>query len=708
MTLQDDPKYQQTGDFYDENPEGTLFATTHSLKSKSVEKTPAVKVRCAMVAIPLPVNDPFTYKIPEALMPLVREGARVRIPFKNRFIQGYVVGFMQEDPTRLKAIEEAYDEEPIVDADALWLTKWISERYLCSWGEAIENAVPVLMRKGKIPKRRKLKEIETAPRETQTHQLTEEQGTVWSYLQESIAKGVHEKILLHGVTGSGKSEIYIRSIHATLDQKKSVICLVPEIGLTSQIRHFFADHFGDKLEVIHSRMTDRERWIAWQRLRVQEPRVVLGPRSAVFAPVDRLGLIVCDEEHEGAYKQEETPRYHAREVAAVRCEKQGAILLMGSATPSIESMTKARLGRYKLLQMQQRVDDRPMPKVHLVDLKRLAENRRKISLFTPLLREKIDAALYKKEGVLILLNRRGFARQVQCRVCGGIAECVNCHVALTFHQGMRKMICHYCNYQRLPKETCLDCHAPALKYVGWGTERLEAEMAEIFPRARIARLDADVARRKGAQEDVIDRFRKQEIDILVGTQMIAKGFDFPQVTVVGVLSADLGLALPDYRSSERTFQLLTQVSGRSGRGDKLGEVVIQTFSPDHPSIRYAREHDYMGFYFSEIEKRKDLSYPPYRHLINIMIQGGEEKEAIRVSDELQKALKTALTNIPELEMVGPAPLAFYKLRGHYRWHLLIKAGRLKETGLKIKECLASFRKPTRVRISVDVDPLHIL
>lgn len=672
---------------------------------------------CVQVAIPLPVQDPFTYVWANGHASAAKAGSRVVVPFRNREIQGYIVGFGQTHETeRLKPIKELIDHDPVLDVCMLELTRWISQYYFSSWGEAIENALPKMIKAGKGPEtfsRGKIPAGVTSASASSGEEraafeirLTQEQEEALARIEASLDKAGSEVILLHGVTGSGKTEIYIRAIETVLARGKSAICMVPEIALTTQIREFFAGHFPGMLEIIHSRLTDKERMQAWLRIRAGQSRVVLGPRSAIFAPVARLGLILMDEEHETSYKQAETPRYHAREVARRRAELEGAVLVLGSATPSLETALEAEEGKMLKLVLSKRVVERDLPEVRIVDLKREMENRRRLPLFSYPLEREVSEALRRKEAVLLLLNRRGFATQVQCLVCGGIVQCRYCRISLTYHQSRKKLLCHHCNHEAPMTDRCPACGASGLKYVGWGTEKIESEIARLFPQARVARLDTDVARKKGMQEKVLGDFRAAKVDILVGTQMIAKGFDFPRVTLVGVVSADVGLALPDFRSSERTFQLMTQVAGRAGRGDSKGRVIIQTFSPLHHSILFAKNHDYDAFYRQEIQTRRELKLPPFTHLVNVILQGPNEQEIYRSAGEFKALLKEKLG--PSAELVGPAPLPLYRLRGHFRWHVMIKADHVLEVNERLREAMTGFKKPSRVKLLVDVDPVSVL
>jgi len=669
-------------------------------------------MNCIQVAIPLPVQDPFSYELANEQFSSVKIGSRVLVPFKNREIQGYVVGFGENSHVgSLKMVKEVIDANPILDSQFLELTRWISRYYFCSWGEAIENALPKAIKMGKRYEKlfdsrkfekEKESEIKTAP----ALLLNSEQEEALSHIKLSFTEEKYRCILLHGITGSGKTEVYIRAIKSALERGKDAICLVPEIALTAQMKEFFAGHFQGILEMIHSHLTEKERLMAWLRIRAGESRVILGPRSALFAPVRSLGLIIIDEEHETSYKQGETPRYHAREVAKKRAELEGALVVLGGATPSLETMHEAGEGKITRLALTKRVEERNLPEVRVVDLRREIENHKRLTIFSYPLQNEVMRALERKEGVLLLLNRRGFATQVQCLGCGNIVECRYCRVSLTYHQVRKVLLCHYCNYQSSLTDRCPSCGVSSLKFVGWGTEKIESEIARAFPQARVARLDTDVARRKGMHEKVIHDFRARKIDILVGTQMIAKGFDFPQVTTVGVILADVGLALPDFRSSERTFQLLTQVAGRAGRGDLKGHVIVQTFSPHHHSIAYAKDHDYQGFYQVEIEKRRELDLPPFKHLVNVILHGAHEQEVYQFAGELKKALGDKQGDV--FELLGPAPLPFYRLRGHFRWHLMLKGDDVLRINEKLREGFNILKKPSRVKLIVDVDPVSVL
>ncbi len=681
-------------------------------KSKAVleaEERPETGQVCVDVAVPLPIEGAFTYLLEPNQIPKAKVGVRVRVPFKNREMIGFLVGFREAPPAqKLKSVIEITDEEPVLSQRILRLTKWLSEYYFSSWGEAIETAVPNWVKKGRRWKEKEAAAPLSEPPRTAELVLTPEQEKAFQAIRKSLDEETPRPILLYGVTGSGKTELYIRTIKEVLARGKGAIVLVPEIALTEQIRRFFHHHFGETLEVLHSKLSDGERFSAWKRVESGRKRVLLGPRSAIFAPLSPLGLILIDEEHEGSYKQDKNPRYHAREVALWLAREEKALLILGSATPSLESTSLAAQNLFQRLDLTKRVEEKALPPVTIVDLKREREIQRRSVILSRALAQEIEANLSRKEGTILLLNRRGFSTSVHCPGCGEVVSCSSCEVSLTFHQEENQLLCHYCNFHTEIPSVCARCAKPLLRFTGFGTEKVESEVNRLFPQARVARVDTDSIRRKGSHEQILQDFRDHKIDILVGTQMIAKGFDFPHVTLVGVILADVGLVLPDFRSGERTFQLLTQVAGRAGRGEKAGRVLIQTYSPNHPSVAAAKEHDYWQFYKQEIEKRIEFGYPPSKGLINILIRSKVEKKAYLFARELRDAMLKELEKESGVEIVGPAPLPFYRLRGHYRWHVLVKASELAGAQKLIRDTLPHIKRSSGVAMQIDVNPLNIL
>ncbi len=517
-------------------------------------------------------------------------------------------------------------------------------------------------------------------------------------------------ILLHGVTGSGKTEVYMRAIATALQQGKTALVLVPEISLTSQAVDRFAARFGSQIALMHSGLSSGQRFDEWRRLLSGQAQIAIGARSAVFAPLPRLGLIVIDEEHDTSYKQEETPRYNARDVAIVRAQLQQAVVVLGSATPAMETFHNARSGKYFHLSMPERVDDKPLPTITLVDQRaHNTPNERVVS--TPL-RDAIAQRLERQEQSLILINRRGFAAYLQCRECGDVPHCTQCSVSLTYHRLDRQLKCHYCDFAQPAPTACSACQGSVLHLFGVGTQQVEDVLRALFPDARLGRMDRDTTRGKSSHERILRSFGNGELDILVGTQMIAKGHDYPNITLVGVISADGTLAIPDFRAPERLFQLLTQVAGRAGRGDLRGEVLIQTFRPEHDSVRFAREHDFIGFFQQAIRDRQALLYPPYTRLAKILVDSPVEERVEPASQWLAARLLQHVPNPQDVTILGPAEAPVAKIQNRFRWHILLKASssRLLHHCLQaaLDEAKQDREHIRNVRISVDIDPVLFL
>ena len=538
--------------------------------------------------------------------------------------------------------------------------------------------------------------------------LTPEQRTAFEQLAALVDVGGFRTALLHGVTGSGKTEIYLRLSQAVQRSGRQVLLLVPEIALTPSVTALFRGAFGDRVAIQHSALSDGERHDQWHRIRRGDVDLVIGTRSAVFAPLTRLGLIVVDEEHDTSYKQEEAPRYHGRDVAIVRATHEGALVVLGSATPSMESYQNALSGKYAQATLERRVLDRPLAAVRIVNMRaEYAEQGPDVILSRDLAAAVADR-LARREQVLVLLNRRGYATAVFCRQCGDTFECPNCTISLTVHRARNgwRARCHYCNYSMMVPKACRKCAAPYLERAGFGTEKVEEQLAERFPNARIGRVDRDSVRRKGALASLLGRFAAGELDILVGTQMIAKGHDFPGVTLVGVVSADVGLGLADFRAAERTFQLLTQVAGRAGRGERTGEAIVQTLYPDHYSIQLACRQDYRAFFERELAYRRGMRYPPMVALINTIVRGRTFEEAMQTATEIVRRIEPA-TATAGLSVLGPAPAPLVRLRGEHRVQFLLKGMRRAEMRLALQAALADMPQVRR-RVTVDVDPLTVL
>ncbi len=539
------------------------------------------------------------------------------------------------------------------------------------------------------------------------HTLNPHQLEAYQQIEEALRSGKFHTFLVQGVTGSGKTEVYLKGIDACIALGRSALLLVPEIALTPAVAGQFFHRFGDRVAILHSAFHDAERAEQWRRIRDGLATVVVGTRSGVFAPVQNLGLVVIDEEHDQSYKQQETPRYNGRDVAIVRAQAAGAVVVLGSATPSLESRYNAERGKYTRIQLPERIERRPMPDVEVIDMRQEFLETRKLATFSHRLVESITERLEKGEQTMLLLNRRGFSSFVACRACGERLECIDCAVTLTYHRRDRRMLCHYCNYAQKVPTVCPKCGSEYLHFVGTGSEKVEEELHRDFPTARIARMDRDTVSGKRHFESILHGFREGDYDILVGTQMIAKGHDIPNVTLVGIVSADVGLGLPDFRAAERTFQLLTQAAGRAGRGDLPGIVLIQTINPEHYAVRYASEQNYDGFYEKEIQFRKLMRYPPFSALANVLVRSQKQEEALALSTELGEMLDPA----PEgLKILGPAEAPVPKLKSEFRYQLLIKAAsrkRLNETLRELRE-FARERKWNPTALVIDVDPLTLM
>ncbi|HEY1183334.1 MAG TPA: primosomal protein N', partial [Bryobacteraceae bacterium] len=539
------------------------------------------------------------------------------------------------------------------------------------------------------------------------HTLNPAQQAAYDSILRAVEAREFHAFLLYGVTGSGKTEIYLNAIQAVVAQGRGALLLVPEIALTPAMAGQFFSRFGDRVAILHSAFTDVERTEQWRRIRSGSASVVVGTRSGVFAPVRNLGLIVVDEEHDGSYKQEETPRYNGRDVALVRGQAAHACVVLGSATPSLESRYNAERGKYTLLTLPGRIEARPMPAVELVDMRQEFLETRQQATFSRKLIEAIGQRLENGEQTIVLLNRRGFSSFVACRSCGERVQCVNCSVTLTFHKRDRRLLCHYCGYAEKVPSVCPKCASEHVYFLGVGSERVEEELHRAFPAARIARLDRDTVTGKRQYETILDGFREGSFDILVGTQMIAKGHDIPNVTLVGVVSADVGLGMPDFRAAERTFQLLTQVAGRAGRGSLPGIVLIQTINPDHYAVRMAAAQDYAAFYEKELAFRRAMSYPPFTAMANVLVRSDKKEMALRMSGELGMLL----TPPPEkLRVMGPAEAPVPRLKAEYRYQLLIKsASRIALNALLQRaRAFAQERKWPATALVIDVDPLTLL
>jgi len=726
----------------------------------------------ATVVLPSGVDKPLDYLVPEPLAAAVEPGRRVRVPLGrgDRLRLAYCIGVRQTElPQKpLKSVAGVEDDAPLLSRRMLDLTAWMAERWMARHGEVLEAVLPAGVR---LQQRRRVTPLVVATGAEPPRKLTPAQARVLAAattpvkvddlvaatqasravvtrlvklgllavageagrppatggraavahhkpaelspaqtaaleaIRSPLRGGRHETIVLFGVTGSGKTEVYLQAVEETLAAGRQAIVLVPEISLTPQTCDRFRARFG-AVAVLHSHLTPAERHAEWREIAAGRVGVVVGARSAVFAPTPRLGLIVIDEEHESSFKQGTAPRYHARDVAEWIARAEGVPLVLGSATPALETFTRCLAGEWTMCRLADRVGGAQLPAVITVDLRdRGARSRGAIS---PRLAAGIRWALDAGGQVILLLNRRGFATHVQCQACGHAMRCPQCDVALTLHQPGNRGICHGCGLvTRLPAD-CPECHSPGLVHRGTGTQRLEEQVRHAFPDAAVARMDADTMRQRGSHERTLDAFRDKRFDILVGTQMIAKGLDFPDVMLVGVVNADAALHLADFRAAERTCQLVTQVAGRSGRGPLGGRVVVQTSTPDHPAIRAAAMHDYEAFVRSELPIREALLYPPFGSLVRIVLRGLDEAAvrdwATHVADRLRAEAGTA----SDLRVLGPAPAPIARIRDRFRWHVQVHGPAGPALRDLVRRATAGLKTPDSVAWIIDVDPVEML
>jgi primosomal protein N' (replication factor Y) len=745
------------------------------------EVGPAPKPRAALyaeVALNRPVDTQFTYAVPAELVARVVPGVRVAVPFGAEREVGVVTALARESElARVREIAALLDDEPLVSAELLALTRWIGRRYACSWGEALHAVLPAALKReretakvvvasiapgigaaelaeieetqpkqhrmlrtlldigGRIELRDlcrqlnlsdsaartlhkrgwiRLEKVEADADELETsrasrprpERLHESQVKALERLLEPLERGDGGAFLLHGVTGSGKTEVYLALIERALALGRGAIVLVPEIALTPQTVGWFRARF-ENVAVLHSRMTDAQRLRMWKRVQRGEARVVVGARSALFAPMDRLGVIVVDEEHEPSFKQGSTPRYHARDVAVERARMAGAVCVLGSATPSLESWSAARAGALVRLSMPSRISGHGAPPVEIVDVRSEPVGAQGHKLFSRRLLLLLSETLARGEQAILFQNRRGFAPVLWCPGCKETVRCRRCDVALAWHQRIARLVCHSCCDEIPAPKSCPTCTRPGLRFVGAGSERIELEIAKVAPDARIRRMDSDTMRRREDYEETLGAFGRGEIDVLVGTQMIAKGLDFPRVTLVGIISADGALHLPDFRAAERTFQLISQVAGRAGRGELPGRIVVQTMSPQHPAIRLAAAHDYDAFAQHESELRSELAYPPHGRLVRLLWEDASEKLVVDSSVAVGDALRDKLLDSAAV-VLGPAPAPIAVARDRHRRHLLVKIP-LDDAQMQLvlDAVRSSADAAPKLRAVVDVDPVSL-
>lgn len=684
-----------------------------------------LKERFAQVVIPSALRQTFTYRLGDDLSSIA-PGTRVLVPFGRGRRHGYVVGFTTEKPDRaLKRVLGAEPDERLFSDEVLALTRWVADYYLAPWGQVLDAALPPLVRKTGSKSRRASRPIDEETPASEAVRpgeipliVTPAQTAAVERARGALRSKEFAAFLLQGVTGSGKTEVYLRLAEEAMRDGGQVLFLVPEIGLSTQILARVESRFPNQVGLYHSQSAEGTRRQVWAEAGSGRLPLVVGARSAVFVPMPRLRLVIVDEEHEAAYKQDETPRYHGRDVAVYRAQRSNATVVLGSATPSLESRANVETDKYVLLTLPERIDGRPVARVHLVDMAEVArvenpEGLRKPRppIFSPYLLRAIQDRLDREEQVILFLNRRGHSTAVQCGGCGASVQCKQCDVVLTYHRPGDHLRCHYCNAVSPPPRVCASCSGTYFFYSGFGTQRIEETLRETYPTARIERMDRDTTRRRGSHSEIIRAMEAREIDILLGTQMVAKGFDFHRVTLVGVLQADQEMLLPDFRAAERGFQMLTQVAGRSGRGGTPGEVIFQTLMPDHHVIQAAAAQDYDRFAAQEILHRQELEYPPFRRMLHLLVDGPKEPQVEDRAQALRHVLEAEVRRLrASVQVLGPAPMPISRLKGQYRWHLSLLA-RSREALHRLGTLALDSPAPSGLsgtRVMADVDPVSMV
>lgn len=721
----------------------------------------------------LEIDRPFTYKIPVELKERVKIGQIVKVPFgtKNKTSEGFVLALKREEEIdksfRVKKVASIVTDEPIIDKNNIKLIYFLREKYLCKYIDAFRLLIPVGIMKGAKSKSKKvivfksddLSSIknsegyieiinflkENSGKYTKTELINTNSISKYK-LNKLIENGlleVEEEIvfrynnrtynidfekeltaqqkqvldeyinssdnlfLLKGVTGSGKTEVYMKMVEDALNKSKSAIVLVPEISLTPQMIERFKGRFGKDVALFHSKLSDGERFDEWFRVRSGKAKLVIGARSAIFLPVKNLGLIIIDEEHESTYKSDQNPKYQTKEVAEFLSNQKGCKVVLGTATPTIETFYRALIGELKLLELNSRVDGKAMPPMKVVDMRNELKSGN-ASLFSRELFNEIKEKLSKKEQIILFLNRRGFSTFVSCRSCGYVFKCEECDISMTYHRN-GLLVCHYCGKTKSTPKKCPKCDSKYVKFFGAGTQRVEEEVKKYFKEAKVLRMDVDTTRSKDSYENIYNTFKDGKADILIGTQMISKGLDFKNVTLVGILAADMSINIPDYRASERTFQIITQVAGRAGRGEKQGNVIIQTYTPDHYSLKYAINYDYEGFYEREFTVRALMKYPPFGKILLINAISKKEDLLKQFMHKISNGIKLLVEKEKDIDVLGPIPCLIAKVKENYRWQIVIKGEFESEFAKKIKELL--YDKGNNVyndiRISMDINPNNL-
>lgn len=646
------------------------------------------------VAFNLPLDSLFTYAIPQEQD--IQPGMRLELPFGKRKLIGFSIEFCDKPrgDFEIKEVIRSIDEMPIFGEREIELAKWVADLYICTLGEALSAMLPG------AKKERLIDEEEVGLDGALKHDfpLAEQQKKAIAILSRPESAG--QFFYLHGVTGSGKTEVFLRTAEILLKRGKGIIYLVPEISLTHQVFEDFQHLFGSQLAVIHSGLTPSQKLNQWNRISSGQSRCVIGARSAIFAPVPDLGMIVIDEEHDGSYKSQNTPRYHARQVAMYRARREKALLVMGSATPSLEAYYQMKIGRVTEIAMAERLSGGKMPEIKVINM------RKEKSQFGADLTAEMYRSIKAKRQCILFLNRRGFAYTFHCRSCGYELQCRHCSVSLTFHKAKAAMVCHYCGFQQQQPSSCPECGSLDLGYFGFGTEKVEEELARIYPDLRMARVDTDSVRKKGALRERLKQFKNHELDVLLGTQMVAKGLNFPKVNLVGILNADMGLQIPDFRAAERTFALIVQVSGRAGRVIPDGKVIVQSFKPENPAIALAAQGRWEEFYQMELEIRKELEFPPFSRLFRLVFRGTKEAEVHAAAQVFGDRLERELGDLADI--LGPTECPLYRIARNFRVHILIKTKAFNESHKILSSLVRSFTMPAHLYLETDIDPLYLI
>lgn len=718
----------------------------------------------------LEIDKPFTYEVPEELMKDIKVGQWVKVPFgiKNSLVDGFILSIKKDKISgiKIKKIKSISLLEPLLTKEDIRLVDFLKENYLCKYIDGIRLLIPQGVLKGV---NNKYKQVVVIGKKEHSKELEEKYGDILNFIRENNGKfnkseltklhglstykinklikeeylNIEEEVvyrynsreyieykekdltrdqinaiesinfsdknvvLLKGVTGSGKTEVYMKLVAKEILNGKAAIILVPEISLTPQMIERFKGRFGREVAVFHSRLSDGERYDEWYRVKEGKARVIIGARSALFLPVKDLGIIIIDEEHENTYKSEQNPKYVTREVAEFISKRNNCKVILGSATPSIETYYRAISGEIDLVELNNRVDNKPMPEIEIVDM-REELNSGNISMFSRKLFFEMKEALNRKEQIILFLNRRGFSTFVSCRSCGYVFKCPKCDISMTYHKN-GYLVCHYCGHGQMQPKVCPKCKSKYVKHFGTGTERVEEEVKRHFKDARVLRMDMDTTRNKNSHETIYNSFKNGEGDILIGTQMISKGLDFENVTLVGILAADMSLNVPDYRAAEKTFQIITQVSGRAGRGEKEGKVILQTYNPSHYSLNYAKNYDYEGFYNEEFTARGLMYYPPFGRILLLNASSKNENSLKNFMNLLKDELSSISNQEENIDMLGPVPCIISKIKDNFRWQIIFKGDLSLDFCKKIKDKLYQLNKNVynEIKVTIDINPNNL-